>query len=98
MLDLIREPVALGAVPSGEGVGHCVEFPRAELDGEIKSKKLTAPVMLWNSRQPLVQHELHCIVICSHHKLSAPEIRPPMANNLHKSDELMFICRDLKVP
>ena len=56
-------------------------------DPEIKTKKLVDPLMLWDHRQPLIQHVFQCVVIGAHYEGAPPQIWTPVTNSLHEPDE-----------
>ena len=79
-------------LPSRQPIGNYIESARPIFNCEIKPKELTNPLMLGNCREPLIQQELQCKMICAHNKLSAPQIRTPVPNCLDKADEFPLIC------
>jgi hypothetical protein len=53
--------------------------------------------MLRDGGQALVEQVLQGVVICAHIEELSPEIWPPVMNNLHEANELLFICRQFGV-
>jgi hypothetical protein len=82
----------LFCVVAGEGIRHRVECPGLVFNGEIVAEKLAHPMMLWNRGEALIQQKFEVVVVCPHRETSAPKIRPPMPNGVHKADELVLVC------
>ena len=51
------------AVAAGQRIGHHVRLAGPVLNPEIIPEQFAHPVMLWNCRKPLVEHELEGVVI-----------------------------------
>jgi hypothetical protein len=53
--------------------------------------------MLRYRGEALIKQELQCEVVGADEEAAPPQVWAPMTNNLHKANQLTFICRQLEV-
>jgi hypothetical protein len=74
-----------------ERIRNNVEVPWSKLHCKIETKQLAYPLMLRNSGEPLIQEELQSVVVRVDHEAATLEIRPPVTNCLHQTDQFALI-------
>ena len=88
--------VQLG-VTAGKSIRHGIKAAGAVLHGEVEAKQLADPLMLRNGGEALIQEKLQAVVVSADQEVAPPQVRAPMADSLHQSNKLPFVCRKLEV-
>jgi len=65
--------------------------PQLILHGEVEPLHFADPVVLRDGGQALIQEKFQAIVVSTHQKPAAPEVRPPVPNRLEKPNQIPLI-------
>jgi hypothetical protein len=74
-------------------IEHLRQYWRAQLefDAGIKSQQLARPLVLRGRRQSLIKQKFETVVVSVDQKVVSPEVRAPVLDCLHQTDEFPLI-------